>query len=390
MTTEPELIADPTGFTALVDRLRRTPRIAFDTEAASFHRYVDRVYLVQLSTDHETVLVDPLAVDDLSGLGPVLADPDIEIVFHDADYDMRVLDRDYGFRVTRIFDTRLAAELAGEPGVGLGSLLQKHFGVVLNKRLQRADWSVRPLSAAMLAYAADDTRYLLPLRDLLSDRLRTLGRLGWLEEECARMETIRWTGARPDDEAPHLRLKGAKALSRRDTAVLEHVFAWRDATARALDRAPFRVLSNQGVLALARAKPRSRKDLTTVADVPRSVAQRYADAILQAIERGLAIPESELPVRKRARRMPPDPAYDARLERLKDLRNAAADRHELPPGLLCPNGTLQGIARLDPDAEVDLGAVVELRAWQRGLLGDDAVLAALRGNAGGEPSQKPR
>jgi ribonuclease D len=376
---DPVLITETTALQALVERLGQAPRIAFDTEAASFHRYVDRVYLVQISTDVETALVDPLAVDDLTGFGPVLADPTIEIVFHDADYDMRVLDRDYGFRVARIFDTRLAAELAGEPGVGLGSLLQKYFGVTLNKRLQRADWSVRPLSAAMLAYAADDTRYLLPLRDLLSDRLQELGRLPWFEEECRRMEALRWTGPRADDEAPHLRLKGAKALSRRDTAVLERVFAWRDATARALDRAPFRVLSNQGLLALARAKPRSAAGLATVDDLPRSTARRYGEAILAAVEEGLAVPEADLPTRKRSRRPPHDPTYDARLERLKELRNAAAGRHDLAPGLICPNATLQAIARLDPNAAIDFGQVEELRAWQRELLGDRAVLAALRG-----------
>jgi ribonuclease D len=374
------LVADTTALDALVARLGQTTRIAFDTEAASFHRYVDRVYLIQISTDVETALIDPLAVDDLSGIGPVLADPTIEIVFHDADYDMRVLDRDYGFRVARIFDTRLAAEMAGEPGVGLGSLLQKYFGVTLNKRLQRADWSVRPLTDAMLAYAADDTRYLLPLRDLLSDRLQELGRLPWLQEECLRMETLRWTGPRADDEAPHLRLKGAKALSRRDTAVLERVFAWRDTTARDLDRAPFRVLSNQGLLALARAKPHSSAALVHVDDLPRSVARRYGDAILAAVAEGLAVPEDDLPTRKRSRRPPLDPAYDARLERLKELRNTAADRHDLPPGLICPNATLQAVARLDPHVAVDLGQVEELRAWQRGLLGDQAVLAALRGD----------
>ena len=108
------------------------------------------------------------------------------------------------------------------------------------------------------------------------------------------------------------------------------------------------------------------------------MARRYADAILGAVEKGVAIPESELPTRKRSRRPPHDPAYDARLERLKELRNAVAHRHNLPPGLVCPNGTLQGIARLDPDAAVDLGEVQELRAWQRDLLGDDAVLGVLR------------
>lgn len=379
----PLLVSDQDRLGELARRLAGAARIAFDTEAASFHRYVDRVYLVQISTDTDTALIDPLAVKDLSALGPILADRNIEIVFHDADYDMRVLDRDYGFRVTNIFDTRLAAEFAGEPGVGLGSLLQQHFGVTLNKRLQRADWSVRPLSSDMLAYAADDTRYLLSLRDLLAQRLAELGRLAWLEEECRRTEDIRWTGARPDDEAPHLRMKGAKALSRRDVTVLEYVYQWRDETARGLDRAPFRVLSNQGLLALAREKPQDLARLRTVSDIPRSVAERYGREILAAVARGVAIPDDQLPVRARARRPPHDPAYDARLERLKELRNEAAEQIGLQPGLVCPNGTLQAIARLDPSGPVDLGAVEELRAWQRSLLGDDALLRALRGQKTG-------
>lgn len=380
--SRPLLVSSPGDFAGLVQRLGEARRVAFDTEAASFHRYVDRVYLVQISTDHETALIDPLAIVDLSALGPILADRAIEIVFHDADYDMRVLDRDYGFRVTNIFDTRLAAEFAGEPAVGLGSLLQQHFGVTLNKRLQRADWSVRPLTADMLAYAADDTRYLLPLRDLLAQRLADLGRTAWLEEECLRMESLRWTGARKDDEAPHLRLKGAKALSRRDVTVLEHVYQWRDDTARGLDRAPFRVLSNQGLLALARGKPDSMATLKKVPDVPRSVAERYGPAILDAVARGVAVPEEDLPARTRSRRPPHDPAYDARLDRLKELRNVAAEQLGLQPGLLCPNGTLQGIARLHPVEATDLGQVEELRTWQRTLLSDEALLEALRGAEG--------
>ena len=149
-TSSPQLIADADALKRLVDRLARQKRIALDTEAASFHRYVDRVYLIQLGSDVETVLVDPLAVDDLSSLGQLLKEPTIEIVLHDADYDLRTLDRDYGFRATRLFDTRVAAQLADEEGVGLAALLEKHFGVTLNKKYQRADWSLRPLTDEMI------------------------------------------------------------------------------------------------------------------------------------------------------------------------------------------------------------------------------------------------
>ena len=196
----------------LLDRLGRERRIACDTEAASFHRYVDRIYLIQVSSDTETALIDPLALSDLTLLGQLLARADLEVVFHDADYDLRALDRDYGFHAQRVFDTRVAAQLLGEPGVGLAALLLQYFGVHMDKKLQRADWSIRPLTPEMITYAAEDTRYLTRLRDVLADRLHTVGRLGWAEEEFARLEALRWT-APPQDDA-YLRLKGAKTLPR--------------------------------------------------------------------------------------------------------------------------------------------------------------------------------
>src|SRR5467141_5262699 len=125
--------------------LEREPLVAVDTEAASFHRYHDRIFLIQLSSPLRTEIIDPLAVADLSPVGRLLADPAVEKVFHDADYDLRILDRDYGFRAARLFDTRIVAQLLGEPAIGLGSLLEKHLGVKLSKTHQKDDWSQRPL-----------------------------------------------------------------------------------------------------------------------------------------------------------------------------------------------------------------------------------------------------
>ncbi len=178
---------------AVVAELRAGPLVAVDTEAASFHKYVDRVYLVQLSSRTRTAIVDPLAVGNLSPIGALLVDPAVEKVFHDADYDLRILDRDYGFRAVRLFDTRIAAQLLGEPAIGLGSLLEKHLGIKLSKTHQKADWSQRPLPPAMLAYAADDTRHLPRLRDLLHEQLVSRGRIAWVQEECKRLEELRWT-----------------------------------------------------------------------------------------------------------------------------------------------------------------------------------------------------
>ena len=232
------LIQSQADLERLFERLKDEPLIAVDTEAASFHRYRDRVYLLQLSSRRETAVVDPLAVTSLEPLGAVLADKGIEIVFHDADYDLRLLNREYGFRAHTLFDTRIAAQLLNEPGVGLAALLEKYFGVRLDKRYQRADWSVRPLSPEMLEYAAADTRHLPELRDLLRNQLLEQGRLEWAEEEFQSLSRVGWPTS-PPDEPGYLRMKGAKALPPRSLAVLRELFQWREDLAGARTRQPF-------------------------------------------------------------------------------------------------------------------------------------------------------
>ncbi len=371
---EPQLVTDALALRELTARMARAPRIALDTEAASFHRYADRVYLVQVSSDHETALVDPLALTDLSPLGDLLANDQVEVVFHDADYDLRILDRDYGFRARRVFDTRVAAQLLGEPAVGLAALLQKYFSVVLDKKLQRADWSTRPLTAEMIAYAAADTMHLPRLRDLLAERLGAMGRMEWGQEEFRHLEGVRWTGSPTEDG--WLRVKGAKVLPRRSQAVLRALYQWREQTARALDRAPFRVVQNEALLAIARAVPRSPGELLTVRGLPPAVARRYGAQLLAAAEMGLADPLDSLPVPTRGARPRPDAAQEARLERLKALRNQRASELGLEPGVLCPNGALQAVARVAPRTVAELETIEDLRRWQIAAVGPAAILAA--------------
>ncbi len=371
----PQIIADPAALSELAARLASHTRIAVDTEAASFHRYVDRVYLVQVGNDSETALVDPLAFDDLQPIGALLADAKLEVVFHDADYDLRILNRDYGFIARNIFDTRIAAQLAGEESVGLGALLDKYFQVAVNKKFQRADWSQRPLPREMIAYAADDTRYLLPLRDQLSGRLRAMNRLEWAEEEFALLENRRWT--QPVDEGnAFLRIKGAKALPRRSLAVLRELHAWRERTASSLDKAPFRILGNAALLSLSRAAPKNLERLSSTPGIPTSAVRRYGAELLEAVTKGLAIPGKDLPRTRRTARPEADHAYDQSLERLKALRNSRAKEINMEPGLLCPNGTLQAVARATPEAIGELESITEMRRWQRSVLGVSAILEA--------------
>ncbi|HEX3234862.1 MAG TPA: ribonuclease D [Gemmatimonadales bacterium] len=358
----------------LTRRLRLAPLVAVDTEAASFHRYEDRIYLLQVSSRTETAVIDPLAVGTLEPLGSILADPAVEIVFHDADYDLRLLDREYGFHPNNIFDTRIAAQLLNEPGVGLAALLEKHLGVRLDKRFQRADWSARPLSREMLEYAASDTRHLPELRDILREQLAARDRLSWAEEEFRLLTQIRFTPA-PATEPGYLRPKGAKALRGRELAVLRELWEWREAAAQRADRATFRILNNEPMLLMAKNPPTDAAALRGIPGMSADQVERRGREILAAVQRGLDVPDRDLPRLERPPRRPADPALEARVERLKVVRNALALRYDLPPGVLCPNGTLESIARSNPGMREEMRGIPELRQWQLREFGDDLLTA---------------
>ena len=358
--------------------LHRSPRVAVDTEAASFHRYRDRIYLVQLAAPGLSLIVDPVAVEDLSTIGALLADPAIEKIFHDADYDLRVLDRDYGFHARRVFDTRVAAQLVGEPAIGLAALLDKHLGVKLSKTHQKADWSLRPLSPAMLAYAADDTRHLLELRDRLAAQLAALGRSAWAEEEFQRIEGFRWT-AGIDGEEPYLRIKGAKQLTPLSLAALRELVRWRESVGAREDKAVFRIIGNEELVAVSAAMPADAAALAKVARLPAALARRHGPALLEGVARAVALPASEHPYWTRVQRPPKDPALDGRVERLKQVRNRIAGELGLDPGVLCGRATLESIARATPlpKDRAELAQLNELRRWQLEVLGEP-LLEVLR------------
>jgi len=368
------LIESQADLETLFARLRSAPLLAVDTEAASFHRFNDRVYLLQISSRDETAIVDPLAVESLTPLADVLADPAVEVVFHDADYDLRLLDREYGYRATNLFDTRIAAQLLNEPGVGLAALLEKYLGVRLDKRFQRADWSARPLSPPMLQYAASDTRHLPDLRDILRAQLEARGRLSWAQEEFALLDETRWSP--PDGEPGYLRLKGAKALKGRELAILRELFEWRESVAQQSDRATFRILNNEPMLTMARQPPVDMAALKAIPGIGGDQAERRGREILAAVKRGMEVPDRDLPRIERLPRKPFDQAFETRLERLKTARNRLAVELDLAPGVLCPNGTLEAIARTKPGTLEALATIPELRRWQAREIGEQLLTAA--------------
>ena len=266
--------------------IARQTEIAVDLEMDSLHHYREKVCLIQISTRSESWLIDPLALNDLSPLKGPLSDPDILVVMHGADYDIRSLHRDFGIEVNNLFDTMIAARFLGIPEFGLAALLRARFGIELDKKYQKADWSKRPLSREMSDYAVADTSDLLPLYDQFSVELLQKGRLAWLEEECRLVCKARVS----EKEGPlFMYLKGAGKLRGRNLAILEELLKLRDRQAKALDRPPFKVLSAETLLEIAEITPRTIIELSRIKGMTPSQISRHGAGILQAVTIGMEL-----------------------------------------------------------------------------------------------------
>ncbi|MFO7983430.1 MAG: HRDC domain-containing protein [Desulfuromonadales bacterium] len=364
------ILIDRQSIKELAAELARETSIAVDLEADSMHSYREKVCLLQFSTPQRTVLVDPLAVDDLSDLNPVLADASIRKIFHAADYDMRCMYRDFGFEVRGLFDTMIACQFLGEEKVGLADVLNKYYEVELDKKYQRADWSVRPLEPEMIRYAAEDTRHLHRLAALLEEKLFEKGRRDWVAEEFSLLEQVRFS----ESEGPMFaRIKGAGKLDPRQLAILEALLQWRDEEARRRDRPPFKVVGNRQLLEVARHAPQSLRALVGLEGVFPRMVDRYGRHMLKQVEEALSIPSEELPVFPRTEvRRRSDEAKN-RLAKLKEWRRIKARELELEPGVLINNALLENLADHPPATDEGLSEVAGMKDWQRRVLGDDIV-----------------
>jgi ribonuclease D len=355
------------GVERFLSEIEDVTELALDTEGASFHRFLDRIYLIQVSTRDRSAIIDPLPIGAPARLGALLENRSVEVVFHDADYDLRLLHQDYGWHVANIFDTRIASQLLGIKSFGLAALLEQFFDVKLDKKHQRADWSMRPLTAEMLEYAAQDTRYLLQLKDHMKADLERRGRLHWAQEEFSRLEGTRWEAE--ESMEGFLRLKGARELTRPELAVLRELVNWRDTVAAQLDRATFRVMGNEVLFELSRRPPQNVAALAAIKGMPKGMLDRAGPDIIAAIRRGLEVPEAELPRFPKPQRWNKDQEFDARVARLKAVRDEVAHKLELDPGVLCSRERLENIARSGAKTIEQLEAVPDLRRWQIEVMG---------------------
>jgi ribonuclease D len=375
----PQWVRTSEELLALAARLRRVRVMGLDTESDSLHSFPEKVCLVQVALEDGTVfVVDPLVLRNLSPLAPVLADPGIVKVLHGASYDLSSLKRDFGFAFAPVFDTMIAGQFLGLQELGLASLLARFFGIATGPSRQKDDWGKRPLSLEQEHYAAQDVRHLIPLRERLLHELRARGREAWVEEECLALAATP-PAERVFDPEEYVWLKGAKDLDRRGLAVLRELFVAREAWAREGGRPPFKVLGKDTLIHLAVQRPRTAETLREIPGCSLKVVQRYSHGILEAIARGEAVPEGELPVFPRAKKPRIPPPVQRRTAALIRWRTQAAERLGLDPGLILPRRLIERLAAEVPADLAALGRVEGIRRWRVETFGKEIleVLAAI-------------
>jgi ribonuclease D len=338
--------------------------IGVDLESDSLFHYTEKVCLLQISTNTKNLLIDPLAIKDLSPLEPVFSSGGIRKILHGADYDIRSLYRDFKIEVSSLFDTQIAARILGSTETGLASLLREHFNIKLEKKYQKRDWSKRPLSDSMLTYGVYDTCYLIPLSRILEESLIEKYRFKWFEEECELQCRVRF--ARASEEPLFMKFKGARNLAPRNLAVLEAILNLREELARKKDRPPFKVLRNDQILSIAAEEP---SDIHKLRSLSESQVRKMGRIILNRVNEVLKIPEGELPRYPKSKSRPIEPEQNKNIKTLKDWRSKTAGKLDLDPSLLCTNAQIQSLVQACPEDVSRLCKMDILKKWQVNLFG---------------------
>lgn len=333
------LVADRVALDRLIDRVRGAEWIAFDTEFTRERTYYARLGLLQIASDDLVACVDPLAVN-IEPLLDVLYEPGILKIAHAARQDLEVLYDLRGSLPRPLFDTQIAAALAGRSDqIGYGALVEELTGVKLPKLHTRTDWEARPLAPAQLRYAEDDVRYLGALYQQLDGALRDLGRSAWLEEECGALTDPALYRNAPDQA--YRRLKQGHLLAPKAQPVLRELAAWRELTAQRRDLPRAWVVSDAALLQVARVLPTEISALNTIDIVSAGARRQWGAEIVAAVQAGLHAPATEL---WRAQR-PLSPAEQALAERLAQRVRALAQVQKLSATLIASRRAINELVR---------------------------------------------
>ena len=363
--TKPELVINTSQLLSLIKGLSSQTSVAVDTESNSLYAYREQVCLIQFSIPGTDYLVDPLALQDIQPLGKVFSDPAVEKVFHAAEYDLLTLKRDFGFTFKNIFDTMVAARILGRSKVGLGSILEEEFGVVLQKKYQRANWGRRPLPKDMLNYASKDTHYLLQLRQRLFDELQQRDLLPLAREDFNRLCTINGNG--PEPSLPNIwRMRGVKDLTPEKATVLKYLVEYRQKRAEKTDLPLFKVFNDKTLVAIAAACPGAIVELKHIPGMTSKNINRHGKGLLSAVKRGLRDQPSYPPRRPRL-----DDAHAERLEALRQWRKERARKMGVESDVVLPRDVMEDLAYHNPSDLQQTSEIMHDLPWRMDKYGPE-------------------
>ncbi|MBL0699457.1 MAG: ribonuclease D [Desulfosarcina sp.] len=345
--------------------------IGVDLEADSLHHFKEKVCLIQISSDKQNFVIDPLPLQDISPLKPVFANAAIKKVFHGADYDIRSLHRDFGIEINNLFDTQLACMFLGIRATGLDAVLQTNFNVSLDKRYQKKDWSVRPLPPEMMDYAALDSAYLPALADTVEKKLAKKGRLAWVCEECEYLSKVRFESN--NGASLYLKFKGAGRLEPESLAVLEALLQLRKNIAQKKDRPLFKIFSNKSIMNITFEKPCNLSQLKANGRLSKKQVQMYGKTIISTVAAALEIPAANRPGYPNKKVPVQDPAVPQKIKVLKDWRDNVSAKLGIDPGILISNAVIHAIIKEKPETMIDLKKIECLKNWRRKEFGEEIL-----------------
>ncbi len=358
--------------------LAKCDRLAFDTESNGFYAHKEKVCLIQISSPTEDFIVDPIAFKDISALGPLFADPKIEILFHAGEYDVLCLKRDYGFTFTNLYDTMIAARILGTKELGLAAAIERHFGLVISKKLQRADWGKRPLTQEMLRYAQGDTHFLMRLADIQTKMLIEKGRMDDAKESFADLAALE-PNLKTFDQDGFWKLVGRDDIGGQQMAVLKEIWLYREEQAQSRDRAPFRVMPEDLMVRIAQAMPETREALAAVRSMSPYILERFATGLLAAVAKGKAEPPITRPTAAAPERKRLSDLEWRTFEALRAWRKSRSEKDSVEPVVIMTTENLRVLSiHACRDSGGDpLGPLSELK---RNRYGEDIlkVMATVR------------
>ena len=337
------LIDQPDQLAPLLAALDLVDEVALDTEADNMFHYRTRVCLLQFLVAGKIFLVDVLAPLPLAPLWEKLAAK--HLLMHGSDFDLRLLADLCKFRPKSLFDTMLAAQLLNHQRIGLAGLLEQHFGVILDKEGQKANWSRRPITQKLLDYAALDVWHLPALRDILTRELVRLDRIDWLDQQCRRQIESGLIGF-PQDDENDWRIGRSERLRGRGLGVLHAIWHWRQDWAQKLDVPPFKVCGGDLLLDIAYAAEDGDAEAAIMAKV--NLGKRHdllAPSLAAALRQGFARDPHTLPKRRRSEHAPLNQSEVALQDRIKADRDRVAAKLEIEPTLIANRAQLAQIAR---------------------------------------------